>query len=62
MPLNRRQLITTAVATAVATGTTSRWATAATPRRHPRTRWASVRLTSSPADAAEVESVSAAAP
>ncbi|MBK5995424.1 glycoside hydrolase family 127 protein [Streptomyces sp. MBT58] len=34
MPLNRRQLITTAVATAVATGTTSRWATAATPRRH----------------------------
>lgn len=34
MPLNRRQLITTAVATAVATGTSSRWATAATPRRH----------------------------
>ncbi|MFD3885389.1 RICIN domain-containing protein [Streptomyces microflavus] len=34
MPLNRRQLITTAVATAVATGTTSRWATAATPHRH----------------------------
>ncbi|MEV7290825.1 RICIN domain-containing protein [Streptomyces microflavus] len=34
MPLNRRQLITTAVATAVATGTASRWATAATPRRH----------------------------
>lgn len=34
MPLNRRQLITTAVATAVATGTSSRWATAATPARH----------------------------
>ncbi|MFD8057916.1 RICIN domain-containing protein [Streptomyces cyaneofuscatus] len=34
MPLNRRQLITTAVATAVATGTSSRWATAATPHRH----------------------------
>ncbi|MEV7655991.1 RICIN domain-containing protein [Streptomyces anulatus] len=34
MPLNRRQLITTAVATAVATGATSRWATAATPDRH----------------------------
>ncbi|MFE6000599.1 RICIN domain-containing protein [Streptomyces sp. NPDC056454] len=34
MPLNRRQLITTAVATAVATGTASRWATAATPERH----------------------------
>ncbi|WP_405510173.1 glycoside hydrolase family 127 protein [Streptomyces cyaneofuscatus] len=34
MPLNRRQLITTAVATAVATGTSSRWATAATPHLH----------------------------
>ncbi|WP_324792703.1 RICIN domain-containing protein [Streptomyces cyaneofuscatus] len=34
MPLNRRQLITTAVATAVATGASSRWATAATPHRH----------------------------
>ncbi|WDG32968.1 glycoside hydrolase family 127 protein [Streptomyces sp. CA-278952] len=34
MPLNRRQLITSAVATAIATGATSRWATAATPDRH----------------------------
>lgn len=34
MPLNRRQLVTTAVATAVATGATSRWATASTPDRH----------------------------
>lgn len=34
MPLNRRQLITTAVATAVATGASGRWATAATPVRH----------------------------
>ncbi|MFG3396041.1 RICIN domain-containing protein [Streptomyces parvus] len=34
MPLSRRQLITTAVATAVATGATSRWATTATPDRH----------------------------
>lgn len=34
MPLNRRQLITTPAATAVATGATSRWATAATPDRH----------------------------
>ncbi|MFE9461323.1 hypothetical protein [Streptomyces californicus] len=34
MPLNRRQLTTTAVATAVATGAASRWATTATPDRH----------------------------
>ncbi|UZI33086.1 beta-L-arabinofuranosidase domain-containing protein [Streptomyces sp. VB1] len=34
MPLNRRQLITSAVATAIATGATSRWAAAATPDRH----------------------------
>ncbi|MFJ9624372.1 RICIN domain-containing protein [Streptomyces sp. NPDC101181] len=34
MPLNRRQLITTAVATAVAMGATGRWAAAVTPDRH----------------------------
>ncbi|MGW7090961.1 RICIN domain-containing protein [Streptomyces sp. NPDC054874] len=34
MPLNRRQLITSAVATAITTGATSRWATTATPDRH----------------------------